>query len=1056
MKKIDAINELKPFLDEVIVNWGFADRHIDEVRLRFIKWLNNFETYDEVKLAFELAKVIHYKNDNDISEIVKELAGNLRKEFDNDFSDVFFFSLGESSNCSGSIFLYKYSKELQWSVTDKNFPYDNFSKYIGKKIVFFDDVIGSGNQAIKFASKHFLDVDVKPYYVSVFGLKDGVDRIKESGLFARVLVGERISNSERAFHTSSKEFDASVKEKIQSLCETYGRELYSDSPLGYDDSQLLLTFSHNTPNNTLPVIWSGTESESNPELVWYPLFPRKKVSRQKPLESEKQTISSRSEQVSHQNIHHPSFNKIKIECGNIDAYKADDFYDGMPCKYEDILSNYDIPRTLYNCENGIKNSVRNSIVAASGESRLIAIKGKNGVGKSTVLKRMCFDFYSECVIYEFNGTNLSSTSLSKQINDIALVESSPLIVIFDDADRITKCNLKPSDLFNSVDSDCKNVILVFAEQSNRWNFIERSNELRRKVGRKYSEFIIQELDDVELVSMADKTVELEKNGKIGSVKCALSRDERICLCSSNDNRLIIVSLLMFRYGKHMSSIIETEYDEIPTKEGKSAYSLVCLLSMFSISAPMSLIDKSSGDGRPDTNKKIRDSIDGLVYIDEVNYTYKMRHSLLSKYLFSYVFSTSSQISSSLISTFGQIDLVQSSEKEFAVEFFSMVDIQKKLYIFLNDDRPIVDFFESVINYLKGKSSNSEVLKFTYASYARYKEYIKSDHTGALELFRSALKIDDAWSFCLRQMAWTYSHLGDHANSSKYARLAIDASPNEFKNLRDCAYLLSLGDVESFKFAGKIYDSAQQIDPNDESLNKKIENYKNAKCQLDYLIISDDDLLPDEIIKAVNPGPLFWKVRKGINSKEFSNSLVRELSRSLQGVSGVIDFKLEAQLKGINISSNRLLSALYRAYSARQLYNRWYHMDENIDTSAIGVLYQESLKMQPTEPLVRAWYSTYIKECVGDYNLAKNEINRAIVDANSSKYEHLHDHPLLLNNKALIYMDGYHKGLYEKDVLCEAEILLNQAIKKIEDRDSNFNWPYDSLERLNAMKKDAGI
>ena len=41
------------------------------------------------------------------------------------------------------------------------------------------------------------------------------------------------------------------------------------NPLGYDNCQLLLSFFHNTPNNSLPIFWFEDE-----QVEWKPMFRR--------------------------------------------------------------------------------------------------------------------------------------------------------------------------------------------------------------------------------------------------------------------------------------------------------------------------------------------------------------------------------------------------------------------------------------------------------------------------------------------------------------------------------------------------------------------------------------------------------------------------------------------------------------------------------------------------------------------------------------------------------------------------------------------------------------
>jgi len=47
--------------------------------------------------------------------------------------------------------------------------------------------------------------------------------------------------------------------------------------LGYDDSQSLIVFPHNTPNNTLPIIWAGNKNEKEIGVPWNPIWERVKI-----------------------------------------------------------------------------------------------------------------------------------------------------------------------------------------------------------------------------------------------------------------------------------------------------------------------------------------------------------------------------------------------------------------------------------------------------------------------------------------------------------------------------------------------------------------------------------------------------------------------------------------------------------------------------------------------------------------------------------------------------------------------------------------------------------
>lgn len=62
-------------------------------------------------------------------------------------------------------------------------------------------------------------------------------------------------------------FERTFTEKI---CSAHGAVLCPEDPLGYQDGQLLIGFSHNTPDNTLPIFWSDGETGA----PWIPVFKR--------------------------------------------------------------------------------------------------------------------------------------------------------------------------------------------------------------------------------------------------------------------------------------------------------------------------------------------------------------------------------------------------------------------------------------------------------------------------------------------------------------------------------------------------------------------------------------------------------------------------------------------------------------------------------------------------------------------------------------------------------------------------------------------------------------
>lgn len=275
-KKIQAYRqEIEHLLDR----WAFVESSPERYikRAEIISWLNNFKV-SEISLAIKIMQGVDYRADNSIRSIVSGLAGKIEAFLGGELKNTLFFALGTSSASSGSMFLYQYRKELRLS--EENFVRNNFADYLNRNIniVFFDDIIGSGTQATKFFADNLISSRAQCYYFSLFGFEKGIDKIKKETGFKEVIVGEILSEEYMAFSPNSEVFTTEEQKELKPFCQYYGKKLYKKFPLGYDDTQALIVFPHNTPNNTLPIIWASCNNEAaKSELNWKPLWDRIKT-----------------------------------------------------------------------------------------------------------------------------------------------------------------------------------------------------------------------------------------------------------------------------------------------------------------------------------------------------------------------------------------------------------------------------------------------------------------------------------------------------------------------------------------------------------------------------------------------------------------------------------------------------------------------------------------------------------------------------------------------------------------------------------------------------------
>ena len=264
------------------------------------KWLRNFSNEDEIYLALVLANNILYYNLDEVRSLWRIILMNRVKLFllDEIFRDMelpdiekwfpeylrekcIFVGYGKAGK-SGQSMVYPF----QQSHKGKNLKYMELFEFLHtsedfstkERVFLLDDFVGSGNQAKttwynKIDDKSFNDVSeenphLKFIYLALIGFKDGKKVIEENTPM-KVILGEELDERFKCFSDVSVIYE-NPNERIEAkrVMEEKGRMLY-EYPLGYDNMELAVAFHHNTPNNSLPVIWKRRDDGS-----WYPLFER--------------------------------------------------------------------------------------------------------------------------------------------------------------------------------------------------------------------------------------------------------------------------------------------------------------------------------------------------------------------------------------------------------------------------------------------------------------------------------------------------------------------------------------------------------------------------------------------------------------------------------------------------------------------------------------------------------------------------------------------------------------------------------------------------------------
>jgi hypothetical protein len=215
----------------------------------------------------------------------------LLTEFRKTLSKTRFLGIGNPSE-SGSHLLYYFRQENRLGKeyfinADEIFSRAGFGPFFFSRVkdksveqyVFIDDLCGSGAQAAAYSKDTVrplkrMNSAVKVAYYALFATTSGLDAVRKLGWFDDVAAVVELDESFKCFSALSRIYRNEQphfnKDKAEAVCRKYGARLVPAFPLGWRDGQLLLGFCHNTPDNTLPIIWYD-----EPEGVsWTPFFRR--------------------------------------------------------------------------------------------------------------------------------------------------------------------------------------------------------------------------------------------------------------------------------------------------------------------------------------------------------------------------------------------------------------------------------------------------------------------------------------------------------------------------------------------------------------------------------------------------------------------------------------------------------------------------------------------------------------------------------------------------------------------------------------------------------------
>jgi hypothetical protein len=266
-KLIDKIERVK----EVHSSWK-SSNPFDDV----VNWILQFDSED-YDLAIRIIEHINFLNFADVKNALaiaysKLIRKSIEKGTKITHRNTLFAGLGDNGK-SGSMISYHF--RVINELSEENFNDNEGMIETGniENIVLIDDILSTGYQATKEINK--LTENVTPHGVNniflltVCGMKDGIRKVEQETK-AYTFSAIEYSNKDTVIDLDGKFYEGlsyEERERLKERIEYYGKIAYPKQPFGFGQIGSFIAFDFNTPNTSLPIIWSDTNS-------WIPLFKR--------------------------------------------------------------------------------------------------------------------------------------------------------------------------------------------------------------------------------------------------------------------------------------------------------------------------------------------------------------------------------------------------------------------------------------------------------------------------------------------------------------------------------------------------------------------------------------------------------------------------------------------------------------------------------------------------------------------------------------------------------------------------------------------------------------
>jgi len=243
------------------------DSRIEHYMATYQKWHDAIP--EEIwPIAEQMINCFEYYGHRRINAALAILNSQLVDKFDVDSHTALFTYINEKNGKLNSSHDYWGEFRIIAQISKENCT-DDLRKFASKYwelvtcIVIVDDCCGSGNSLKTYIEESGLDFTGKVlYYLVIHAMDESRD------LLARVAAEQNMTIHLLSLNTSSKFFSTDMTEEKEHFIEKMNELKIINNPLGFNDSEALIAFANNTPNNTFPLFHKTTSKITA-------VFPRK-------------------------------------------------------------------------------------------------------------------------------------------------------------------------------------------------------------------------------------------------------------------------------------------------------------------------------------------------------------------------------------------------------------------------------------------------------------------------------------------------------------------------------------------------------------------------------------------------------------------------------------------------------------------------------------------------------------------------------------------------------------------------------------------------------------